>query len=234
MPNKKSTVCKTASSFSPAFQVFSTPGVFTLDLLPPNVCSVIIELWGGGGGGAGSSDSDFPGAGGGGGANVKATVAIERCTKVVIQVGSGGLGGTGAATGLGTSGTNGGDTTFQTSSGVTLSAGGGRGGVAALDNLLSNAGAGGIAAGGPVCSVVLTNGQNGQVGSDANNVGGNGGSSSTGGAGGFGGNGDSTELRNGTVGLAPGGGGGGGSESNAGSGGNGAVGRAILYFSLCC
>jgi hypothetical protein len=112
-------------------------------VLPREVSTMSVELWGGGGGGGGGSFDTFAegGAGGGGGASgaySRGTLAVQSGVMYTLVVGHGGRGSVG---GSGTPGEDGGDSAVCAGDTGLLAATGGSGGEAARTN--SHGGRGG-------------------------------------------------------------------------------------------
>ena len=109
-------------AFAAVTTVVRTTG--TSYALPSDVISVKVWAIGGGGGGGGCNGSDGCSAGSGGGGGVEyQTYSVSGGETVTYSVGAGGTGGTNTANG------SAGATTTATISGVTISAGGGGGGL---------------------------------------------------------------------------------------------------------
>ena len=172
-------------------QTFTSSGTF---VVPCDVTSITVKVWGGGGAGGGSTSNNEGGEGGGAGGYTTSMLSVTTGQLINYVVGSGGNGSTG-------DGGNGGASSF-----LTLIANGGSGGD---DNGNNTEGFGGSASGG----TTNTPGVNGGVGGGS--TGGKGGNAANGGAGGAGG----TSNSNGSNGAVPGGGGGGGVKNNNGGGG---------------
>ena len=195
---------------------------------PAGVTSVTVEAWGGGGGGANIASSSFGGGGGGGGAYaVKSNIAVVPGTGYAVVVGAGG-----------TTGANGGDSSFNVSTVVA------KGGNSASTN--STSGATGGLASASIGDTKYTGG-GGANGSGTSYGGGGGASAGTGAngatatnasgataptGGGNGGDGKSSPSGNGTAGSFPGGGGGGSLRTSNGSatGGSGANGQVKITY----
>lgn len=220
----------------PVEESFITSGTWTC---PPGVLYATVEAWGGGGAGYGT-DSILAGGGGGGGAYARRIVAVVPGTNYSVVVGPGGIGstssgtngsnstfnstsvvaagGTGASTGTGAAG----GTTGASTGDVTFAGGGGGNGSS------STGGGGGGEAGGSTIA-----GANGTVGSSSGSLGsrfGLGGSGN--GDGGDGGNGGAASNGDGQPGTTPGGGGGSSARLSGAAriGGAGAGGQVnILY-----
>jgi hypothetical protein len=94
---------------------FTTTGSWTV---PQGVTEIMVEAWGAGGAGGGNTNNGQGGAGGGGGQYAKSNISVTPGQSLSINVGAGGTGSTGA-------GTNGGDTTLNS---TTIVAKGGTGG----------------------------------------------------------------------------------------------------------
>ena len=193
-------------------EVYSTAGTFSY-VVPSNVDSITVKLWGGGAGGGGT-DTGIGGPGGGG-AFAQKTLSVDAGETYTIVVGGGGAGGRGCVAGTGggaggsdTGGSGGNAGVFGCSGGGV--GGGGRSEIAlALDaTVYAVAGGGGGGGGG------------GNVGS--NKIGGAGGAGGVNGssAGGLGGTAGGSGTSSGTAGgdVVSGDGGGGGGD-NGGTGG---------------
>lgn len=203
---------------------------------PTGVTAVTVQCWGSGGGGAGGANaSSGGGEGGGGGAYASSVVSVTAGNSYPYSVGAGGAGG--AVNNLGS---NGHDTTFNTSTVVAK---------AGLAATLGSVGLGGTAA-----ASTGNSKHNGGNGGTASSTGGSGGGGSAGSNGGGGAGGNSTTSTGGTGGAAgsgqgsaggaggntgvagksgtiPGsGGGGGGDGSSPKAGGSGGNGRIILTW----
>ncbi len=218
-------VCTTfllALGLSAQSQVFNSNGNFTV---PAGVTSITVEAWGGGGGGANGSGER---GGGGGGAYARSTIAVSPGQMYSVVIGLGGSTGSnggnstfgtnlvvaeGGRSGAGPNGGDGGDDGNSTGD-VTFSGGDGGDG--------RNNGGGG---GGGGSAFTNANGQNGEDGGGSS--GGDGGNGT--GNGGDGGDEDGTP--NAETGNAPGGGGGGRGD-DAGSSQAGANGRVTVSWCL--
>ncbi|MFV8377751.1 T9SS sorting signal type C domain-containing protein [Flavobacterium sp. LB3R33] len=186
----------------------NTTGAGTF-VVPCDVTSITVRVWGAGGAGGGSRNAGDSGDGGGAGGYSMGTFTVTAGQNIAYVVGTGGVGST-------NDGTNGGNTTIT---GLGLAANGGTGG---NRNGGTISGIGGTASGG----TVNTSGANGAIG--GGNTGGNGGAAPNGGIGGAG-----VSNGNGGNGVAPGGGGGGGERGNTGgnrSGGDGGNGRIEITY----
>lgn len=180
-----------------------------------------VECIGGGGGAAGSCNNQTTGGAGGGAAYAKSTnLTLTPGNSVSINIGTGGSGGAGVASGTGNPGTAGGDTCFggTTLGACTVGAQGGQGGGAA-----SGGGSGAVGAGGAAASSVGGTKFSGGAGGGGSGItqggGGGGGAAGPHGGGSIGGT-----LNN--AGGCGGGGNGGGSSTGGGTssgstGGNG-------------
>ena len=188
-------------------QTFTTSGTF---IVPCDVTSITVKVWGGGGAGGGSDSNGSGGEGGGAGGYTTATLSVTAGQVINYIVGDGGNGSTG------NDGGNGGASTF-----LTLTANGGSGGD---DNGNNSEGFGGTASGGTT-NITGANG-----GAGGGSTGGNGGNAA--GGGGTGGAGD--DNGSGDDGNAPGGGGGGGERGSGGSpirsGGDGGRGQIEITY----
>lgn len=91
-------------------------------ICPTGISTIIVELWGAGASGGKSSSALHPGGGGGGGAYAVKTIAITTGESIPITIGVGGA----SQTGTGSIGNNGGASSF----GVSITCGGGYGGLA--------------------------------------------------------------------------------------------------------
>jgi hypothetical protein len=189
----------------------SGTGTFTV---PCGVSSITVQVWGAGGGGARGSRSnpnDFGGGGGGGGGYTVAVFTVTPNQTFSYAVGLGGNGQTG--NNAATAAQDGSNSTFGT-----LTAEGGKKGIAAGASN-GTGGAGGGATGGTPSSG--SNGGDGQT----NVGGGNGGNNGTGT------NGTSINAVVGAVVNASGfGGGGAGGYGNNGDGGNGGNGQIVVSW----
>ena len=195
----------TATATSP--ETFNIPGTY-IWTVPTGVTSVDVETWGAGGGGG---DGSFAGAGGGGGgAFAKSTISVTPDEEITLIVGLGGDIGASASTG-----TDGADSTFDS---TVVVAAGGKGGPGA-NNADSIGGAGGTTADSTGDTEFA--GGSGGGGTNSGDTGGGGG-----GAGGIDGAGGTGTNGNGTVGGAGGDGdnGSGGAGGAGGNGGNGVEG----------
>ena len=201
---------------SVSFQVFTTPGTTSWNA-PQGVNSVTVKVWGAGGGGSGDPTTTLYGSGGGGAFSQTNNYAVIPGNSYTVVVGQGGAGG-----GAGANGSAGGQSYFDSPSGVLAVGGtggayntsGGSGGAAAsgVGDIRYSGGDGGsgalsFSAGSGGGGGGAGPGGNGGNGGLALNGGGGGG---TGGAGGDGGT---------TFSYGGGGGGGGGSNGVGGAGG---------------
>ena len=193
-------------------QVFSTPGT-SYFVVPTNVNSVIVEVWGGGGGGgAGYSLYDRGGGGGGSGGYAKGVVTVTPGATYTVMVGQGGSAGMG-----------GGTSSFDYATMAATGGSAGQNGSGSSNTATGGAGGQGSGTGG-VGTILSITGGPGQFG--VYNVGGgNGGNAPCGGAGGLGNLGPG-----GSAGTAPGGGGGGGGYSSSTAGYAGGNGEVIVYY----
>jgi hypothetical protein len=190
----------------PNFQVFDSAGTFQF-IVPSNITTIAVEVWGGGGGGGGSTYTN-QGSGGGAGGYGKGVFTVTPGDTNAVVVGAGGAGGTGGAGGAAAS--PGGASSF----GTLISAGGGFAGTNAQTFGLGSAG------GASTAPINITGG----AGQWTTSLGGNyGGSAGNGGSGGWGDAGSGAGA-----GQAPGGGGGGGEGGDPGGSGGG--GRVIVYY----
>lgn len=199
-------VIQTKGGFD-SVQVFNTSGTF---VVPDNIHKLKIEAWGGGGGGANNSGGGQGGGGGGGGGYGMDIITVIPSQAITVTVGSAGAGGA--------PGVAGGASTV-----LTLSAGGGSGG------LTDSSGQGGVGGNGGVTTGadIPTNGESGgtSAGNAAANHGGEGGDSPQGGGGGT-----ASPTAAQLIGVTPGGGGAGGTASLVTAGGSGAPGRVIIWY----
>jgi hypothetical protein len=213
---------------------YNVSGTYSFTV-PSGVSSVTVQCWGAGGAGGGvTSNGIYGGAGGAGGAYASKIVSVTAGTTYLINVGAGGIGGTG-------NGPSGGDSWFSSSSTVIAKGGNGGGG---------NNGSPGIGTtSGSIGSTVYKGGDGidgyyyfGSGGGGAGSTG-NGGSvltssSWSGGSGtsvGGGNGGDGLYYTgNGNPGLGAGGGGSGAFTANNThySGGNGADGQVVITYYL--
>ncbi len=186
-------------------------------VVPADVRSVFVRVWGAGGGGGGSQNPGAAGGGGGGG-YAEGYVTVIPGTTVTVTVGTGGTGGLSGASF--SNGVAGGTSSF----GPSISATGGGGGERAAANSQGVSGGGGTGTGGSRQAQGGT-GSSGTFVANAQNVqlGGSGGAA---GGGGGGGGGASSGL--GSVGQSPGGGGGAGAGGQVGSAG--APGTVIIEY----
>lgn len=206
-------------------------------IAPADVTSVVVEAWGGGGAGGGRT-SNGGGGGGGGGEYRKGTVTVTPGSRYAIVVGAAVNGGTGT-------GTNGNNSTFNSTSVVAKGGTGGSGGAGTSGGAGGTGGTGATAnanggAGGNGGGSGTAGGGGGEAGG-ASGVGATGGnaSGSTGGTagsgnnadGGDGGGGRGSTQGAGSPGVAPGGGGGGAYRTAANqNGGQGARGQVKLTY----
>lgn len=198
-------------------QVFTSSGTFTC---PPGITQVQVQLWGAGAGGGGAYTSGllYGGGGGGGGAfEQRNAYPVTPSNNYTVMVGTGGAAGTDGTTPV--AGGNGGDSWFNSSSGILAK--GGQGGQGATSSGGGTGGQGGQSSSGiGDFGYSGGNGDNGKAG----DKGGGGGSSA--GTGANGANGTSS-----AGGIAPSGGGNGGDQGNNGSapggGGGGSNGISI-------
>lgn len=205
---------------------FRTPGSFTF-VVPRNVNTVRVQIWGGGGGG-GAGNGHYA-TGGGGGGFAMADVSVVPGQQIPIVVGAGGKGAIkngkpcGQNSGLGE---RGGDSKF----GTAVMAQGGAAGHSTITG--NKGGAGGRASSQSRTGVkVQQPGATGGHGGENTAHGGNaGGTSYHGGRGGAG----QSNFKEGKSGAAPGGGGSGGASCQNGhhGGGNGASGAVYLFTSF--
>lgn len=215
-------------------QSFTSSGTWTK---PSNAERVLVQAWGGGGGGGRAATSADRGAGGGGGAYIERWLtASDLGSTETVTIGAAGAG----ATSDGTSGANGGDTTF----GAHITAYGGSGGQGAgASPVTGGHGGGHYGIGSPsaphsgqgVSNSAGTIGEysgggGANAGAGGNSVwggaGGGGASNGTGGTSKYGGNGGAGNASGaGTAGTEPAGGGGG---ALGGNGGAGAKGRVLV------
>ncbi|MGN7829740.1 glycine-rich domain-containing protein [Agrobacterium radiobacter] len=195
---------------------YSTAGSFAW-VVPADVRSVFVRVWGGGGGGGGSQNPGAAGGGGGGG-YAEGYVTVTPGATVTVTVGAGGTGG--LSGGSFSNGVAGGSSSF----GPSISATGGGGGERAAANSQGVSGGGGTGTGGSRQAQGGT-GSSGTFVANTQNVqlGGSGGAA---GGGGGGGGGASSGL--GSVGQSPGGGGGAGASGQVGSAG--AAGTVIIEY----
>jgi gliding motility-associated-like protein len=195
--------------------IFDSAGTFTWTA-PAGVSSITVQAWGGGGGGASTGASNGS-AGGGGGAFATSVITVVPGTTYTLQVGKGGAKGTGCP--IPTSGGDGTNSWFNTS--TTLFANAGKGGKAAILGVFGiqvspgAAGAGGVASTG--VGITSYPGGGGSVGGTSIGLGpaGGGGGGSSAGSTAIGVNGDpalaaSAQTLGGGGGIAPSGGGYGG------------------------
>lgn len=181
-------------------------------VVPCNVSSITVKLWGGGGGGGGdNTNGGIKGGGGAGGGYTTSVLAVVPGQNIAYSVGAGGAGGAAG----GGNGVSGGNTTFGA-----LSANGGTAGMGCASG---NPGVGGAGAN--------ANGTNGTTGNGSTGAGGAAGMPG-GGAGGA----AAAAGSAGNPGSAPGGGGGGG-FCNSGflgnrAGGAGANGRVEITYTI--
>jgi hypothetical protein len=194
----------------------SIPGNYKF-VVPCDVTSITVQVWGGGGAGGGSTTNFSRGGGGGaGGSYVSSVIAVTPGQVIACFVGNGAIGGTSAgASGVGS----------WVVSNTTVFAQGGAGGAAPNGLGVSNGGVGSIALSIGSTRVAGSSGGNGSgVISGAGGTGANPG----GGAGGAAVDNSSNGLNGSTV-----GGGGGGAFVNVGtdqSGGNGGNGQVSITF----
>ncbi len=193
-------------------------------VVPCNVSSITVDVYGagggGGGGGGGSNGGLFNtrgGGGGGGGGYTRITINVVPGSSFTYSIGAGGCGGSGGSDGQsGNNGTTGGNSTFsgtaQGGTPVNLVANGGVRGTpgSGTGGSPGNGGAGGTASGG----TTNTTGSNGVNGSGGNGGAGGAGAGPAGGAGGA-----STNA----PGNPYGGGGAGGGDSPGGAGAAGGI-----------
>lgn len=186
--------------------------------------AVLVEAVAGGGAGGGSqgttSGQSSAGSGGGSGSSAKGYYT-SGFSGVLVTVGDGGVGVTGA------NGTGGGTTSFGS---LISCPGGGYGllGAAESGPMITGVGTGGAA---PVGSLLL-NSSSGQPGTNGVILAAGAQMSGQGGGGVTGGGGGNTANGNGNPGSSPGAGGGGGASGESGSasaGGNGASGQVTIY-----
>jgi hypothetical protein len=213
----------------------SGAGNFTV---PAGITSIIVKCWGGGAGGAGAANAPTGGGeGGGGGAYASSTLTVTPLASIPYSVGAGGAGG--AANTLGSDGH---DTTWNTSTvvakkGLAATIGSvGLGGTAAASTGTTkhSGGNGGAATGTGGSGGGGSGGPNGGAGagqSVSGSTGGTGGNPGSGG-GATGGKGGNTGVA-GSAGNAPGaGGGGGGDGGSPKSGGAGANGKITVTYTM--
>jgi hypothetical protein len=219
-------------------QTYSTPGTYTFTV-PAGVTTVTVKAWGGGGGGGhsddGNSGQSSGGGGGGGGGYRTGTFTVSGGQIITVVVGGGGVG----ANDDGEAGTSGGNSSAAHSSGTITANGGAGGGAGVNETTPGSGGAGGSGSGGSggftggtgAAGGASTGGKGGGGAGDANN-GGNGTGRTTGGAGGTASGGEGGDGGNssddGDNGATYGGGGGGtGDDASTndigGDGGNGGV-----------
>ena len=231
-------------SIAQTTQTYTTPGTYTFTV-PAGVSQITVEAWGAGGGGGGNNSNKDGAGGGGGGGYSRCILSVVAGNTYTVNVGHGGIGGTGAQNG------NAGESSWFGSSSTVL-ANGGDGG----QQVTSKGGTGGT--GGAVGIVTGTStvtyfGGNGAAGRD-NNYGIGGGSGSSAGTGANGSNasndistydwigataptggGDGANggwASDGSDGTSPGGGGSGAGEGSNRSGGNGANGQVQITYTV--
>ncbi len=205
-----------------SIQEFTSSGTWTK---PSTATFVMVEAWGAGGGGGGGCASNYqPGCGGGGGGYFYALFKASELTSTVsVTIGAGGTAGTGGVSGgdpRGTSGGDGGNTTFGSYITAYAGTGGARGDNASTDNYGAGIGGGVMGAGNipniRISSTVTGSGQFGGADPTLNSNMGQFSSGFGGGAGGFGlGSGANAD---GGSSMKGGAGGGGGGKSQGSSG----------------
>lgn len=182
-----------------ALSVFNTTAAFTV---PENITKIRVEAWGGGGGGANVQAGPSGGCGGAGAAYASGILTVLPGQTFTVTVGLGGMGGPAGADGT--------DSTV-----LTLRAGGGKGGPAAVNS---------VSQGGTYNGADY--GVNGQCGMGGNTFNGGTGGNAGGGGGGAG----VQDITGGCEhGIVPGGGGVGGLTSISLTG-NGANGRVLIWY----
>lgn len=197
-------------------QVFSSSGTF---VVPANIFSFKVRLWGAGGGGGGGNSTNISNSGAGGGAGAygeKTYSGVTPGTSYAVVIGAGGIAG---SSGGGTGG-NGGQSSFN---GTDLICPGGiGGGGGSLATNARAAGPGGVPTG---ADFGLAGAPGGGFIFNTTNGGGYGGTAGVGGTGGPGAGG-----ANGGDGALPGGAGSGGSALTNTIGGVGAAGYCIVEW----
>jgi len=95
------------------YQIITSTGIF---IVPLGIVCIYVELIGGGGGGAGATGSIYAqgAAGGGAGGYAAGWLRVTPEQQITATIGSGGSAGIGSASGNGTAGSVGGNTTFLT------------------------------------------------------------------------------------------------------------------------
>jgi len=185
-------------------QTYTSQGASTF-VVPADVTSITVKLWGGGGGGGAGGSAAAGGAGGGSG-YVTGTISVTPAETLNVYVGGGGNAGTRNTAGGGGGG-GGYSSVYRSTTLLALAAGGGGGGGGR--NTSGNTGGAGGAGGGT----------SGVAGSAAGAAGGGGqGTAAAGGSGGTGGN------NSGSAGSSLTGGGGGDGRTGAGADGSGSAG----------
>lgn len=234
------------SAFAQATTDAYTTAGSQLWTVPQGVTSITIEAWGAGGGGGGTLSHVLPysnprAGGGGGGAYSQVVLTVNPGDVLTIEVGSGGIGGSGDSDGAA-----GGMSSVMISGSTVISAEGGQGGsFRRSDDVVGSATGQGGATG---VGFMFAGGNGGPNNNDSNGSGGGGAGGSTesgadgtttaAGTGGVAGGGNggapaTTADSDGNPGMAPGGGGGGSRRTlleGSSQGGNGANGEIrILY-----
>jgi hypothetical protein len=202
------------------------PGNATF-VVPDDVTSVLVRVWGAGGGGSGYTfDTAVGGRGGFGGKYVQASLTVAPGDTLELHSGTGGIGGQTANAGdPALKGQPGGVSIVSKNGVVQIQAGGGAGGNGPTGINVGNANC--IPSSSTTTALVTLFDQDGQKATTTfPDLGGNGGDAAFGGTGAYGGD-ESLPAEHGN---APGGGGGGMGEFTTGRAGDGAHGRVIVFY----